>query len=49
MNTNTIIQTDICKYKYKYKYYYTQNKNNRYVNGYKIYKCMQIMHICAII
>ena len=26
MNTNTIIQTDICKYDYKYKYYHTNLK-----------------------
>ena len=36
MNTNTIIWTDICKYKYKYYYYKKKIKKIiRYVYGYK--------------
>ena len=52
MNTNTLIQTYICKYKYKYVYYYTQIKRTgSYGYGYKtqykliVFKKNKVTHI----
>ena len=49
MKTNTIIQTDIRKYKYEYKYYQKQNLNIYMFMDIKAIKVSQLIHICTII